>query len=84
MNPSFGTKELIKCLIHLDFKEQPNSGTSHVKYKSPMTPTDLNIRPFIIVQLGRKVYDKHTQSRYIRQILRLGFDKVSVLNALDN
>jgi len=76
---SFGTKKLIKCLVKLGFREQyPHA--SHQKFMAPLDQTiPKGKRPFIIVILGRKQFDKHSTTRYIGQICDLGFDKEMVL-----
>ncbi len=73
MSLSFGYKELIACLLCLGFAKQLSTGSSHLKYKSPHSTSDPNLRPFITVILERKDYDKHTRGRYLGQIKRLGF-----------
>jgi len=74
MKLSFGSKELCRCLEKLGFQCQAQKDTSHVKYKSPH---NIKILPgeksFIPVQLGRKHYDKHSSTRYLRQIKQFGF-----------
>lgn len=72
MSYSFGSNELIKCLFCLGFIKQRSTGSSHEKYTSPNTVTK-GVRPFITVVLRRKIYDKHTQASYLRQIRNLGF-----------
>jgi hypothetical protein len=72
MKSSFGTSELIKCLFCLGFTKQRSTGSSHEKYASPNIVTK-GTRPFIAVILKRKIYDKHTQASYLRQIRNLGF-----------
>jgi hypothetical protein len=70
----FGSKELCKCLIKLKFVPNKTSGSSHQKYGIPGNKKALlGQRPFIIVILGRRQYDPHTCSGYIRQIKNLGF-----------
>ena len=72
MKSSFGSNELIKCLLCLGFVKQRSTGSSHEKYSSPNTVMK-GVRPFIIVILRRKIYDNHTRTSYLRQIRTLGF-----------
>jgi len=79
MKRSFGSKELCRCLKHLGFRLQSSRGTSHVKFKIPPgRKIPVGTRPFIIVQMGRKSYDKHSSTRYLRQIKDLGFSEEEV------
>lgn len=80
---SFGSKELCQCLRHLGFSPEPQKGTSHIKYSIPENKKTLSgVRPFIIVQLGRKSYHPHARSRYVSQIKRLGFSKKEIMKHL--
>lgn len=83
MRSSFGTEELIRCLINLGFIKQPSTGSSHIKYKCPdPKKVPVGIRPFIIVIENTKVYDKHTMSRYRTEIRRLGYSTVQIEEAM--
>jgi len=79
---NFGTKELIRCLTKLGFTHASISGSSHQKMN---IPNNWNVpkgtRPFIIVILGKKIYDPHTRSSYINQIRKLGFDNKTIYQA---
>lgn len=80
---SFGSKKLCNCLQCLGFLPTPQIGTSHIKYKIPSDKkAPIGVRPFIIVQLGKKTYHPHARSRYISQIKRLGFSKEEVIRYL--
>lgn len=69
----FGAKDLCKHLEELGFVKDTSKGTSHLKYKiSGKRKCPKDRRPFIIVILGRKMYDPHTCTSYIRQIKNLG------------
>ncbi len=83
MKSSFGTEELIKCLVNLGFSKQPSTGSSHLKYKCP-NPKDVpaGTRPFIIVIENTKVYDKHTMGRYRTEIRRLGYSTTQIEEAM--
>ncbi len=80
---SFGSKELCGCLKTLKFNPGSQNKTSHVKYKIPPNKKcPPGVRPFIMVQLGRKSYHPHARSRYISQIKRFGFTKKEILDLL--
>jgi len=72
MKASFGSSELIRCLKILGFSPKSQDGTSHVKFEAPSQKEsqESRERPFIIVILGRKDFDPHSQSRYINQIFQ--------------
>lgn len=79
----FGSKELCKWLDKLGFTENKQKGSSHLKYSAPKNlEIPKGIRPFIIVILGRKKYDPHTCSSYIRQIAALGISKEKIIKLL--
>ncbi len=82
MKSLFGSKELEKCLTELGFIPQRRVGSSHLKYKITGKKIPAGIRPFIIIIEGRKVYDPHTASSYIRQIKNLGFTEEEILKNL--
>jgi hypothetical protein len=78
---AFGSKELINCLLALDWKpkETNSKNSSHVKFIPPadyMPP--IGIRPFMEVQLGRKCYDGQICDRYVSQIKRFGYTKKQI------
>ena len=72
MKSSFGSRELINCLLCLGFTKKNSTGSSHIKYACHKRITT-GIRPFIIVILHRKDYDPHTKSSYLKQIQNLGY-----------
>ena len=72
MNASFGSKDLVACLLCLGFSVKKSTGSSHIKYSSNR-PCKIGQRSFIEVILNRKVFDKHTKSSYLRQIRNLGY-----------
>lgn len=81
MRKAYGSRELVKCLQCLGFSPKPQRATSHIKYIPPRhKKINPNIRPFLIVQLGRKTYDPHAQTRYIRQIMNFSFSKEEIEN----
>ena len=81
--PSFGSKELCRCLLSLGFTQKPQTATDHIKYKPPswvkLNPGD---RSYIMVQMGRKIFDPHSSTRYIRQIMNFGIEKNKIISNL--
>ncbi len=76
----FGSKELCKCLKSLGFVENRGVGSSHIKFSLALrNKTPKGTRPFIIVIMGRKGYDPHTCSSYLKQIRALGFKKEEII-----
>lgn len=69
---SFGSRDLIGCLLCLKFTEGKRNASSHVKYNCPKKVEAGNY-PLITVILGRKVYDKVTRGRYLTQLKKLGY-----------
>lgn len=70
---NFGSRDLCQFLTNLKFIPNKISGSSHQKYDLPKNmPCPSGFRPFVIVILGRKQYDPHTSSNYIRQLKNLG------------
>mgnify|MGYP001562903886 FL=1 len=61
---------------------QKRVGSSHLKYKLTGKKIPAGTRPFIIVIEGRKIYDPHTASSYVRQIKNLGFTEEEILKNL--
>ncbi len=82
MKQSFGSKELSKCLTKLGLEPQRGIGSSHTKYKLKSKKVPVGMRPFIIVIEGRKTYDPHTASSYLRQIRNLGFSAEEIIENL--
>ena len=74
---SFGSSDLVKCLVCLGFSKELSAGSSHIKYKCPKA-VDKGTRPFITVILKVKSYDKTTQGRYLTQIKMLGYTKEEI------
>jgi len=72
MKNHFGSRELVSCLLCLGFTKKRSTGSSHEKYSCPKR-AKLPLRPFIIVISGRRIYDPHTMSSYLRQIQNLGY-----------
>jgi len=73
----FGSRELVKCLKRLGFKEQPQVGSRHLKFTFP-NPVEKGIRSFIIVIQNKKVFDPHIQKEYIKKIKANGFSNVEI------
>ncbi len=78
---SFGSKELIKCLVKLKFTPEPQVGSRHRKYTSP-NKVEKGSRPFFIVIQGRKEYDRVTQKKIINQVKKLGFSEDQIMEAM--
>lgn len=81
MNFSFGSRELCKCLENLNFQKQSQKATDHVKFKFSKSNYKDN-RAYITVQLGRKSFDKHSSTRYLRQIKNFGFTEAEIKKAM--
>ena len=77
---NFGTKDLCKCLENLGFTfDEHQTSNHHYKYSAPkghIVPKGL--RPFMMVQIGQKVFRPHSCSRYITEIKQLGFTKEEI------
>ncbi|MEK7571080.1 MAG: hypothetical protein AAB553_02290 [Patescibacteria group bacterium] len=56
MSQSFGSRELVACLLCLGFKEEPQTGSRHLKYSSPRS-VEKGKRPFITLLQGKSDYD---------------------------
>jgi hypothetical protein len=83
MSRFFGHYALCKCLHTLGFTPEKQVGSSHVKFTPPkdhIVPS--NLRPFIIVILNTNEYSKHTCSRYVTEIVQLGFNRNTVKKLL--
>lgn len=81
MKTSFGAKELIKCLCHLKYIEEPQVGSRHCKYRSP-NHVEKGMMPFIIVIQGKSEFDPYWQREYIKQIKRHGFSEDDIEEAM--
>jgi len=78
MGKSFGTKELCKCLEKLGFTCK-GIKSSHVKFNLPKNrKISAGLRPFMIVQLGKKNYDSYIANRYVSELKKLGFNKEEI------
>lgn len=84
MKKLFGSLEFCQVLTRLGFKAQRQQGTSHVKFIPPTNhKIPLSTRPFMIVQLSKRQFDKHTCSRYISELIKMGFDKKRIHEVLE-
>lgn len=83
MRFTFGSRDLIRCLANLGFTPEKQLGTSHQKFTSPKEKASRNPgqRPFVIVQHGQKQYDPHARTRYLRQVMNLGFTEKEIVEA---
>ncbi len=86
MKKLFGSADLCHCLNRLGFRyEKQQHGTSHVKFFPPASHSvPKGIRPFMIIQLNKKQFDRHTCSRYVTEIVLMGFDRKKVIEVLDD
>lgn len=76
MEKLFGSVHLIHCLKKIGFIQDSQKGSSHLKFIPPKEhKIPDGIRPFMMVQLGKKQYDPHSCSRYLTELNRLGFNK---------
>ena len=82
--PKFGSKDLLNCVIGLGFTlHRKQTGTSHIKYDCPKgIKTEAGFRPFIMIQMGHKVYDKNACSRYLGELKKFGFTEEKILSCL--
>ena len=82
MGKIFGCEDFCKCLERLGFTYH-SENSSHYKYAVPkghLVPSGL--RPFMMVQMHRKDYDKTSCSRYISELKKLGFTSEQIEQAL--
>lgn len=85
MKRLFGSVDLLHCLSRLGFTPLRQKSTSHVKFMPPKNHVvPKGVRPFMIVQLNRKQYDKHSCSRYVSEIALMGFNRKEVLQCLED
>lgn len=83
MSKLFGSVDLCQCLMRLGFKPSKQSSSSHVKFFPPsIHKVPIGTRPFMIIQVNKKQFDKHTCSRYIIELVRMGFDRAKILSVL--
>lgn len=78
MGKIFGSDQLIKCVILLGCRLN-RSNSSHGVFDLPkgIKPSD-GERPFIVIQKGRKQFDKHSCNRYLSQLKAKGFKKKDI------
>jgi len=82
---AFGSKELLECLLSLGFtpKDTNSRNSSHVKYLPPTGhQPPVGMRPYMMVQLGRKCYDGQDCDRYVSQIKKFSFTKKQIEECL--
>lgn len=77
MRSVFGSRELEACLLCLGFKQEPQTGSRHLKYTSPC-PVEKGKRPFITLLQGKADYDPIICKKYYKQIIALGFTKEEI------
>ncbi len=82
MSNSFGAKQLIECLKCLGFIYK-STAASHQKYVPPSTWIPiLGVRPFMMVQMGKKTYVPNSASRYISELKKMGFSEAKIKKCL--
>ncbi len=79
---SFGSKNLIQCLKHLGFLQQPQVGSRHLKFRCPK-PHQAGERPFVEVLQGKSEFDRVTQNKIISTIKKHGFSLQEIIIAMD-
>ena len=79
---SFGSKELIRCLFHLGFSQQPQVGSRHLKFKCPKQHI-AGERPVVEVLQGKSEFDRVTQNKIIGTIKKHSFSLQEILIAMD-
>lgn len=80
---AFGSKDLEKCVKKLGFVFDSISSSHHAKYIPPSGRDPLpGVRPFFIIQLGRRSYDSYSANRYLTELKHLGFSKEEIEKAL--
>lgn len=82
----FGTVGLIECLIDLGFTSDKTCKGHHPKFLPPaghIIPKVIPpIPPFMMLKYDVRQYDKHSCSRYITELVILGFDRKKVIELL--
>ena len=79
---SFGSKELIRCLIDLGFIQQRKIASRHLKFKCPKKHS-AGERSFIEVLQGKSEFDPITQKKIVNNLLKHGFTKDQIEEAMD-
>lgn len=78
MSKAFDSKELIKCVEKFGFTFN-SSNSHHSKCYPPLGKLPPSgIRPFYMIQLGRKTYDPVSASRYISELKKFGYTKEEI------
>lgn len=80
----FGSLILFQTLIKLGFITNDHQKGSHVKLYPPKKITvPLGVKPFMIVQMGKKQFDKHECSRYISELVQKGIDRKEIIRLMN-
>lgn len=79
---SFGSRELIQCLINLGFTQQRKIASRHLKFKCPKRHV-AGERPFLEVLQGKSEYDPVTQRKIISNLKKHGFTGGQIETAMD-
>jgi len=80
--PVFGSSDLVKCLINLDFIQQPQVGSRHLKFSSPR-PVPKGQRSFMIILQNKPTYDRITCKNIVKEIKALGFTESEIDEAME-
>lgn len=83
-NRLFGSVKLIECLINLGFTNDKSCKGHHPKFYPPkdhIIPS--GIPPFMMLKYNQKQYDKHSCSRYITELVKMGFERKKILKLLE-
>lgn len=85
MKRLFGSLDFCQVLLRLGFRVDKQHGSSHSKFSVPLKhKVPAGVRPFMIIQLNKKQFDKHTCSRYITELVQMGFDRNKITNAFED
>jgi hypothetical protein len=79
MGNIFGSAQLIKCVLSLGCKLN-RANSSHEIFDIPKNVKSVvdSERPYIVIQTGRKQFDRHSCSRYLSQLKAKGFKKEDI------
>lgn len=79
----FGSLELIECLRSLGFTHDTTCKGHHVKFIPPKShKVPHGVYPFMMLQYGKKQFNRHSCARYISELVKLGFDKAKIQSIL--
>ncbi len=79
----FGSIDLIQCLLDLGFTSDKTCKGHHPKFLPPeghIVPK--GIPPFMMLKYGLKQYDRHSCSRYVTELVTMGFNRAKIIELL--